>query len=128
MVSEKFNHIIRQVVLYRPGAFNIHDDIFVGGVDDDQHGELVLAVVRKADLHSLHYFDKPKFKERKIHFIRHTMFDKGLQITYDKVEAMAAAPNPKNEAAVRSVLCSVLSSFLSKERLTWSNKGSQGHI
>ena len=47
MASEKFNHTIRQVVQDCPGAFNVHDDLIVGGVDDDQHDERVLAVVRK---------------------------------------------------------------------------------
>ena len=47
MASEKFNHATRQVVQDCPGPFNIHDDLIVGGVDDVEHDERVVAVVRK---------------------------------------------------------------------------------
>ena len=56
MASVKFNHIIRHVVQDCPGAFNIHDDLIVVGVDDKQHDERVIAVVgnlQNVDLHSI---------------------------------------------------------------------------
>ena len=109
MASEKFNHIIRQVVQDCPGAFNIHDDLIVGGVDDDQHDERVVAVVRKFAESGLTFnFEKLKFKVRKINFMGHTLSDKCLQVTENKVEAMAAAPKPKNAAEVRSFQGSAL--------------------
>ena len=95
-----------------PGAFNIHDDLIVGGVDDDQHDERVVAVVRKfADSGLTFNFEKLMFKVRKINFMGHTMSDKGLQVTENNVEAMTAAPKPKNAAEVRSVLGSALFSY-----------------
>ena len=39
------------------------------------------------------------------------MSDKGLQVTENKVEAVAAAPKPKNAAEVRGVLGSALFSY-----------------
>ena len=100
MASEKFNHIIRQVVQDCPEAFNIHDDLIVGGVDDDQHDERVVVVVRKFAENGLTFnFEKLKFKIRKINFMGHTMSDKVLQVTENKVE---------NAAEVRSVLGSAL--------------------
>ena len=105
MASEKFNHATRQVVQDCPGAFNIHD----GGVDDVQHDERVVAGLRKFAESGLTFnFEKLKFKVRKINFMGHTMSDKGLQVTENKVEAIAAAPKPKNAAEVRSFLGSAL--------------------
>ena len=72
----EFNHIIRQVVQDCSGAFNIHDDLIVGGVDDDQHDERVLAVVRKFSESGLTFnFEKLKFKVRKINSMGLTMSD-----------------------------------------------------
>ena len=60
-------------------------------MDDDQHDERVLAVVWKfAESGLTLNFDKLKFT-----FEEHIMSDKGMQVTEDKVEAMAAAPKPK---------------------------------
>ena len=88
MASEKFNHITRQVVQDCPGAFNIHDDLIVGCVDDVLHEERVLAVVRKFAESGLTFnFEKLKFKVRKINFMGHAMSDKGMQVTENKVEA-----------------------------------------
>ena len=107
--SEKSNHIIRQVVQDCPGAFNIHDDLIVGGVDDKQHDESVIAVVKKfAECGLTINFAKLKFKIRKINFMGHTMSDKDLQVTDDKIEAMAAVPEPKNAVEVKRFLGSAL--------------------
>ena len=103
LASEKFNHIIRQVVQDCPGAFNIHDDLIVGGVDDKQHDERGIAVVKKfAECGLTFNFAKMEFKIRNINFMRHTMSYKGLQVTDDKIKAMAAAPEPKNAVEVKS--------------------------
>ena len=111
MACAKFNHTIKQLVQDCPGSFNIHDDLIVRGVDDDQHDEQVLVVMRKFAKSGLTFnYEKLKFEVRKINFMGHTMLDKGLQVTEDKVEAMAAAPKPKNMAEVRSFLGSLFSS------------------
>ena len=58
-------------------------------------------------------FAKLEFKIRNINFMGHTMSDKGLQVTDDKIKAMAAAPEPKNAVEVKSILaqrCSALQS------------------
>ena len=94
MASEKFNHIIRQVVQDCPGAFNIHDDLIVGGVDDDQHDERVVAVVRKFAESGLTFnFEKLKFKVRKINFMGHTLSDKGLQEQKTKLRPWRQRPS-----------------------------------
>ena len=109
MASEKLNHIIRQVVQDCPGAFNIHDDLIVGGVDGKQHDERVIAVEKKfAECGLTFNFAKLVFKIRKINVMGHTMSDKGLQVTDDKIKAMAAAPEPKNAVEVKRVLGSAL--------------------
>ena len=109
MASQKLNHITRQVEQDCPGAFNIHDDLIVGGVDDDQHDERVLAVVRKFVESGFTFnFEKLKFKIRKSNFMGHEMLDKGLHVTEDKVGATAAAPKTKHAAEVRSFLGSAL--------------------
>ena len=70
MASEKFNHIIRQVVQDCPGAFNIHDDLIVGGVDDKQHDQRVIAVLKKfAECGLTFNFAKLEYKIRKINFM-----------------------------------------------------------
>ena len=51
---------------------------------------------------------KLEFNIRNINFMGHTMSDKGLQVTGDKIKAMAAAPEPKNAVEVKSVLGSAL--------------------
>ena len=71
------NHIIRLGVQDCSGAFNIHDDFIVGGVDDNEHDERVLAVVRKSVQSGLTF----NFKKLKINFMGHTMSDKGLRGT-----------------------------------------------
>ena len=109
MASEKFNHTIRQVVQDCPGAFNIHDDLIVGGVDDKQHDEIVIAVGKKfAECGLTFNLAKLVFKIRNISFMGHTMSHKGLQVTDDNIKAMAAAPEPKNAVEVKSVLGSAL--------------------
>ena len=111
MASEKFNHIIRQVVQDCPGGFNIRDDLIVGGVDDKQHDERVIAVVKKfAECGLAFNFAKLKFNIRKINFMGHTMSDKDSQVTDDKIEAITAAPEPTNAEEVNIFLaqrCSV---------------------
>ena len=73
-----------------PGPFNIHDDLIFGSVDDDQHDELVLAVVRKFAESGLTFnFEKLKFKVRKVKFMGRTMSNKGLHVAKDRVEAKA---------------------------------------
>ena len=106
MASEKFNHIIRQVVQDCPGAFNIHDDVIV---DEDQHDERVLRVMKKfAESGLTLNFEKLDFGVRKVNFMGHTMSDMGLQVTDDKIKAMAAAPEPRNAAELRSFFGSAL--------------------
>ena len=120
MASEKFNHIIRQVVQDGPGAFNIHDDLIVAGVDDKQHDVRVIAVVKKfAECGLTFNFAKLEFKIRNINFMGHTMSDKGLQVTDDKIKAMTAAPEPKNAVEIQVFLaqrCAVPNSSLTSQQ------------
>ena len=59
-------------------------------MDNGQHDERVLAIVKKFAESGLSFnFEKLKFKVRKINFMGHTVSDKGVQVTEDKVEAMA---------------------------------------
>ena len=53
-------------------------------------------------------FEKLDFGVRKVNFMGHTMSDMGLQVTDDKIKAMAAAPEPRNAAELRSFLGSAL--------------------
>ena len=53
-------------------------------------------------------FEKLDFGVRKVNFMGHTMSDMGLQVTDDKIMAMAAAPEPRNATELRSFLGSAL--------------------
>ncbi len=107
MATEKFNHIIRQILQDCPGAFNIHDDIIVGGRNEEEHDERVLKVVRKFEECGLTFnYEKTEFKVNKVNFMGHTLSSEGLQLSEDKAKAISEAPEPKNAGEVKSFLCS----------------------
>ena len=74
MASEKFSLVIRQVLQDCPGALNIHDDLVVGGADDDQHDERLLEGVEKsAENGQTFNLEKLNVRVKEINFMSHTM-------------------------------------------------------
>ena len=47
MATEKFQHIIWQILKDCPGAHNIHDDIHVIGASEEEHDERLNQVMKK---------------------------------------------------------------------------------
>ena len=105
MATEKFQHIIWQILKDCPGAHNIHDDIRVTGASEEEHDERLNQVMKKLEESGLTLnYDKCQIGVSSMEYLGNLLTDKGLQVSDDKAEAIAQAPRPKNQSELRSFL------------------------
>ena len=93
MATEKFQHIIWQILKDCPGTHNVHDDIRVVGTSEEEHDE---RLNEESGL-TLNY-DKCQTGVSSMEYLGNILTDKGLQVSDDKVEAMVQAPRPKDQS------------------------------
>ena len=105
MATEKFQHIIWQILKDCPGAHNIHDDIRVIGASEEEHDERLNQVMKKLEESGLTLnYDKCQIGVSSMEYLGNLLTDKGLQVSDEKIEAIAQAPRPKNQSELRSFL------------------------
>ena len=105
MASEKFQHIIWQILKDCPGTHNIYDDIRVVGTSEKEHDERLNDVMTKLEESGLTLnYDKCQIGVRSMEYLGNVLTDKGLQVSDDKVKAIVQAPRPKDQSELRSFL------------------------
>ena len=105
MATEKFQHIIWQILKDCPGAHNIHDDIRVVGASEEEHDERLNQVMKKLEESGLTLnYEKCQIGVSSMEYLGNVLTDEGLQVSGDKVEAIVQAPRPKDRSELRSFL------------------------
>ena len=105
MATEKFQHIIWQILKDCLGTHNIHDDIRVVGTSKEERDESLNQVMKKLEESgSTLNHDKCQIGVRSMEYMGNVLTDSGLQISDDKVEAIVQAPRPKDQSELRSFL------------------------
>ena len=105
MATEKFQHIMWQIVQGLPGVHSMHDDIRVVADNHNQLYERVEAVVKALSAKNLTLnFDKCIMGVDKMTFMGETITSTGLQVSDDKVKAITHAPRPTTKSELRSFL------------------------
>ena len=79
MATEKFQHIVWQILKDCPGTHNIHDDIRVVGTSDEEHDERLNEVMTKLEESGLTLnYDKCKIGVSSMEYLGNVLTDKGL--------------------------------------------------
>ena len=103
--SEMFQHIIGQVLESCEGAYNISDDIVVGGRDQNEHDERLMAVLATLEDNGLTInAEKSVFRMSKLRYMGHELSEKGLSVDNSKVRAVLNCAPPKSASELRSFL------------------------
>ena len=91
-----------------PGTYNLHDDIIVVGADDKEHDENLNRTVHKLQESGLTLnYDKCEIGVNKMIFMGDVLTADGLQLSSERIKAIADAPQPQNKSEMRSFLGSV---------------------
>ena len=105
MATEKFQHIILQILKDCPGTHNIHDDIRVVCTSEEEHDERLNQETKKLEESGLMLnYDKCQIGVRSMEYLGNVLTDSGLQVSDDKVEAIVQAPRPKDQSELRRFL------------------------
>ena len=105
MATEKFQHIMWQIVQGLPGVHSMHDDIRVVADNHNQLYERVEAVVKAFSAKNLTLnFDKCIMGADKMTFMGETITSTGLKVSDDKAKAITHAPRPTTKSELRSFL------------------------
>ena len=108
MATEKFQHLIWQVLKDCPGAYNLYDDIRVVGGDYREHDRNLEQVLQKLQENGLTLnYDKCVIGDKSMIYMGDLLTPEGLQVSEKRTEALTEAPAPKNQ----SELCSFLGSI-----------------
>jgi hypothetical protein len=93
MATEKFQHIIGQVIHGCPGANNISDDIILVGSDDADHDTKLDTVLQRIEENNITLNpEKCLFGVTQLDYMGHTLTNQGLKVSDAKVEAVREAP------------------------------------
>ena len=105
MATEKFQHIISQILSGLEGVHNLHDDIRVVASDHEQLAVRVENVVRRFGDHGL-TLNRAKCEVgvEQMKFMGIVLTGKGMQLDDDKKKAIQGAPVPSNKSELRSFL------------------------
>ena len=105
MATEKFQHIMWQIVQGLPGVHNIHDDIRVVADSHAQLYDRVEAVIKKLSEKGLTLnFQKCVMGVESMTFMGDTLTSDGLKVSDDTVKAILNAPTPACKQELRSFL------------------------
>ena len=105
MATEKFQHIIWQVIKGCPGVHNLHDDIRVVGKTQEDHDVNLYRVVCKLQESGLTLnYSKCVIGVDKMIYMGDVLSGDGLTVSTDRVRAIVDAPRPKDKSEVRSFL------------------------
>ena len=86
-------------------AHNIHDDICVIGASEEEQDERLNQVMKKLEESGLTLnYDKCQVGVSSMEYLGNVLTNKGLQVSDDKVEAIAQAPRQKNQSELQSLL------------------------
>ena len=100
-----FQHILGQVLESCDGAYNISDDIIVGGRDQNDHDERLMAVLATLEDNGLTInAEKSVFRMSKLRYMGHELSEKGLSVDNSKVRAVLNCAPPKSASELRSFL------------------------
>jgi hypothetical protein len=112
MATEKFQNLIWQVLKACPGTNNLHDDILVVGKDQREHDRNLEKALQKLEECGLTLnYDKCIVGVESMVYMGDTLSSDGLQLSKERVKAIAEAPAPKNQSEVTEKflgLCTIL--------------------
>ena len=103
--AEIFQKRINDVIRGIPGVKNISDDIYIGGVDKEQHDVRLRSVLRRLQENNL-TINAKKFQVNNMLFFGHVFSISGISPDPKKIEALQTVSPPKNVTEVRSLLSS----------------------
>ena len=105
--AEIFQKRINDVIRGIPGVKNISDDIYIGGIDKEQHDVRLRSVLRRLQENNLTINAKKcEFQVNKMLFFGHVFSGSGISPDPKKIEALQTVSPPKNVTEVRSLLSS----------------------
>ena len=105
--AEIFQKRINDVIQGIPGVKNISDDIYIGGIDKEQHDVRLRSVLRRLQENNLTINAKKcEFQVNKMLFFGHVFSGSGISFDPKKIEALQTVSPPKNVTEVRSLLSS----------------------
>ena len=103
--AEIFQNSISEVLKHIPGALNISDDILIFGKTKEEHNDILENVLKSLKENNLTLNkSKCQFLQNSVKFFGCIFNENGMQPDPDKVDAVKAAKEPKNEKALRSFL------------------------
>ena len=107
MATEKFQNLIWQVLKDCAGTHNLHDDILVVGKDEREHDANLEKTLQKLEESGLTLnYDKGLVGVNNIAYMGDNLSSDGLQLSEERVKAIAEAPAPKKQFEMRSFLVS----------------------
>ena len=95
MDTEKFQHIIWQMLKDCPGTDNIHNDIREVGSSEEEHGERLNEVMKLEEIGLILNCNKNQIGVSSMEYLGNVLTDKGLQVQ---------TPRPKDQLDLRSFL------------------------
>ena len=102
---EKYQKIVKDVLIGCKGVANIADDLIIHGCGIKEHDENLLAVLRRLKERGLTLNEKKcRFRLPKLTFFGHDLSGKGIAASEEKVSAIENAKPPLSAAEVRSFL------------------------
>jgi len=102
--AEIFHNEIADMVKDIPGVYNLHDDIIVGTVGEENHiKSLKMLHDRMVEYNVTANANKCIFMSESLDFYGNTFSAKGISTDKTKVEAIKNAPEPKDKKELREV-------------------------
>ena len=102
---EKYQKIVKDVLIGCKGVANIADDLIIHGCGIKEHDENLLAVLRRLKERGLTLNEKKcRFRLPKLTVFGHDLSGKGIAASEEKVSAVENAKPPLSAAEVRSFL------------------------
>lgn len=103
--SEKFQHIIEQVLQGLPGVRNISDDIYVASMNDEEHEIQLRACLQRLKERGLTLNKKKcSFFKPAMHFFGSLFSEEGVSPDPRKVKAIVEVARPVDKPQVKSLL------------------------
>ena len=104
--AEIFQKKVSDAIRGLPGIRNISDDIYIGGIDEEQHNERLRRVLHRLKNQFTVNVSKCLICVPSMLFYGHIFSGEGMSPDQKKVEALQSVNAPKNVTEVRSLLSS----------------------
>ena len=111
--QRKLDEVYRNI----PGVTGIADDIIISGSTEEEHDEALIKMLEASRKNNIGLnSDKLQFKQKEVNFYGHTLTEKGIKPSTEKLEAIHNLKTPTNSKELLTILGMVtyLSRFTTK--------------